>query len=617
MAASTASSATALRRTEPKVARPPARRAAVLTPRSDAGLASAEPEPLPIMAPRLQAELRPDGAAELALWGSGALAKLRFTPLGGPYVYGPNRVLAARGGVWVAQSAPAMLIRGARLRRMTPAARCAWWHTPSADAPRVTVEHRDGGRALTLPWGVVIAEERGPDLVVAVGATLSEAEGALRLGAEDIVAEGDAYAARCDQMPDADPLLRSMVVHGVHAALASIRRDPEGGFAGLAAGQAYSAPARTYYRDGYWTLQPLLTLAPEIVRDEIRLLADGVQPDGEAPSGVILSGPAQSQAWADFRRNPSRFPDRYREDHRRPGDWWSDHFDSPLFFILAIGDYVRVTGDMAEAERHWRLVRAIVERYLGFAGDGVLPLKPRNDRDWADNVYREGYVAYDLGLYVGALDVVAALGAERDPGLARKAKATAAAARKAIDAALWVEARQGYADYRAPDGFVEDHLALDSLTLARFGAISDDKARRHLAAMQASLESRNNPGQPYGDWGVLCAYPPFKRSGDLRAKTAFAYRYHNGSDWPYWDGVYAEERLRRGLGGARYALTRWWETCLAEGWAGAVEYFSPPFGRGSLLQGWSAMPAAVALRYGRATVDAGEPESGDTGERAT
>ena len=30
---------------------------------------------------------------------------------------------------------------------------------------------------------------------------------------------------------------------------------------------------------------------------------------------------------------------------------------------------------------------------------------------------------------------------------------------------------------------------------------------------------------------------------------------------------------------------------------GAVEYFSPPWGRGSLLQGWSSMPAAAALAY--------------------
>jgi len=58
------------------------------------------------------------------------------------------------------------------------------------------------------------------------------------------------------------------------------------------------------------------------------------------------------------------------------------------------------------------------------------------------------------------------------------------------------------------------------------------------------------------------------------------------------------------LGGVRYALTRWWEYCLEQGWAGPVEYFAPPFGRGSLLQGWSGMPAAVALKYGAEAVNA-------------
>ena len=91
---------------------------------------------------------------------------------------------------------------------------------------------------------------------------MDEAKGALALSNDEIIAEAEAYAARCDAVPEADPLMRSMVIQGVHAALSSIRQDDKGAFAGLAAGQAYSAPARTYYRDGYWTMQPLLTLAP-------------------------------------------------------------------------------------------------------------------------------------------------------------------------------------------------------------------------------------------------------------------------------------------------------------------------------------------------------------------
>ncbi|MDR3473965.1 MAG: glycogen debranching protein [Devosia sp.] len=572
--------------------------AAQMQPAADGRLSSVRAVLLPIMAPRLQADCDPDGVIELSVWGCGKLGKVRFEPLAGPFLYSPNQVVGTNGGVFVAQSAPAMLIRGRRVQRLFPARRCAWWHEVSRDAARPVVEQQGERRSIVLPWGAIVIEQRGDDLVLTAGESLAEAMSALRLSADQIVAEADAYIARCDLLPAADPLLRSMVVHGIHAALSSIRSDAEGKFAGLAAGQAYSAPARTYFRDGYWTLQPLLRLAPEAVREQLRLLAGGVQPDGEAPSGVILSGPAQSAAWRQFRDHP----DRYKEHHLRPEDWWSDHFDSPLFFILAVGDYVRETGDAAEAALHWATVVAITERYFGLAGPDGLPRKPRHDRDWADNVFREGLVAYDLGLWVGALDVVAELGASLDPALAERAVAAADAARGEIETQLWVEARQWFADFRTPDGFVEDHLMIDSLTLSRYGAVSAEKAVRLLRSVEATLESRNNTEQPYGDWGVLCAYPPYKRPGDVRAKSAFAFRYHNGSDWPYWDGVYAEERLRRGLGGARYALTRWWEMCLANGWAGAVEYYSPPFGRGSLLQGWSALPAAVAVKYGLAAL---------------
>ena len=570
----------------------------MLTPRADGGLVSASAVQLPIMAPRLQGDCWPDGRLDLSLWGVGTLGKIRFTPLPGPYVYGPNRIVAATGGVYVAQSAPALLIRGVRLTGTFPARRCAWWHEVSTDAARPRLSRTGDRRTVVLPWGAIVIGQRGDDLVLAVGASLDEAERAAKLDAATIIAEAAVYANSCDRMPEADPVLRSMVQHGVHAALSSIRRDEDGSFAGLAAGQAYSAPARTYFRDGYWTLQPLLTLAPDIVRDQIRLLAKGVQPDGEAPSGVILSGRAQSAAWEVYRKRP----DRLKDHHLRPDDWWSDHFDSPLFFVLAVGDYVRVTGDTAEAARHWPLVAAILDRYFALAGPDGLPLKPRQDRDWADNVFREGLVAYDLGLWVGALDVIADLGLALDPARAKAAARAAVLARQTIDGLLWTEARQGYADYRTPDGFIEDHLVIDSLTLARYDAVPAAKAVALLHSMERTLESRHNAAQPYGDWGVLCAYPPYKRVRDIRAKTAFAFRYHNGSDWPYWDGVYAEERFRRGLGGARYALTRWWEICLTEGWAGAVEYFSPPFGRGSLLQGWSAMPAAVALKYGLAAL---------------
>jgi len=564
-----------------------------LRPRSDGLLDAAQPVTVPFMAPRLQGTLSPDGRLDLALWAAGQLGSLRVAGLAGAGAVAPNRWETAGGGLHVAQSRPALLLRSARAGRFTPARRSAGWAEPQPTPP---VRREGSRRVVELGWGAVVIETRGDDTVIAAGADRGEAEAALALSAEAIVAEAAAHVARCDRLPAADPLLRSMVLQGTHAALSSIRRDEHGRFAGLAAGLAYSAPARSYFRDGYWTLQLLLAADPQAVADEIDLLAQGIRADGEAPSGVILSGPAQSAAWEALRQRRRRLAAAHR-----PGDWWSDHFDSPLFFVLAIGDYVRATGDTGPAERHAQKIAAVFERYAGLAeAVGGLPAKPRHDRDWADNVYREGEVAYDLGLWLDVLGVVVRLGGP----LAARAEALAGPARARLER-LWMG--DHYADWRRPDGSEEPHLALDSLTLLRADAAPADKALVVLERARTTLESRHNSVQRWGDWGMLCAFPPFARREDTRAKSAFAFRYHNGADWPWLDGLYARERLRRGLPGWRYPLTRWWETCLAQGWAGPVEYFSPPFGRGSLLQGWSGYPAAVALEFA-GTVLAGDPE---------
>ncbi|WP_333587797.1 hypothetical protein [Phenylobacterium sp.] len=541
------------------------------------------------MAPRLQGLWRADGRLSLALWGSGDLGRLRVAPPAGPLTYGPNMVEGRRGGLWAAQEAPALLVAGRIESRFAPARRPASWD--DAAYPPARVETQPGLTLVELPWGRLALRAQGEETVIAAGADEAELARALALNPAEIRRQARAHAAACDGLEGADPLLRSLVRQGLHAALSSIRHAPDGGFAGLAAGLAYSAPARTYFRDGYWTLQALLPLRPEVVEAEIDLLAAGVRPDGEAPSGVIVSGPAQSAAWEALRRARPQVG----RDSRRANEWWSDHFDSPLFFILAVDDLARVTGRTAAASRHWGIIAAIFRRYQALArSGGGLPLKPRHDRDWADNVYRAGAVAYDVGLWVGAADTVARLGATLEPALAAEARQAAAQARAAVHAALWAGA--WYADY-SRDGAAERHLTLDSLTLLRWNAVSETRARAVLAAAARRLETRANTDQPWGDWGVMCAFPPYGVRADLRAKSAFGFRYHNGADWPWLDGLYAGERLRRGLAGWRYPLTRWWETSLRNGWAGAVEYFSPPYAPGSPLQGWSSLPAAVAVAH--------------------
>ncbi|SKA12710.1 amylo-alpha-1,6-glucosidase [Consotaella salsifontis] len=559
-----------------------------LQPQGDGRLLAPKPVLLPFMAPRLQGDLYPDGQLRLSVWGAGHVATLRFALPGGTHFYSPNRAEWAGGGLCVAQSRPVLLIEGAPLRRAASSWRGAWW---SAAEPPQPAEIVEGRRILRTGWGVTIIEAEGNVVRVAAGDSLEEAEAGLAFSSEEIRAEAIAYASLCDAAPEADPIMRTMVSQSLHAGLSSIRRDSAGRFAGLAAGQSYSAPARTYYRDGYWTLQILLDREPEAVKGQIEILARGLQVDGEAPSGVILTGDAQSARWEVVRQNHAVVS----EEHLRPGDWWSDHFDSPLFFVLTLSDYTEATGDEEPLRRHWPMVETIYRRYRGFERNGVpLPYKPRNDRDWADNVYRHGYVAYDVGLWIGALDAIGRLGERIDAGLAEEARLAAEAARAVVDDEMLTGAGT-YADYGDKRDFREEHLTLDSLTLLRYRAVSPERAKIVLKAVRERLETRHNDRQPYGDWGVMCAWPPFARRRDTRQKTAFPYRYHNGSDWPYLTGLYAEQLIDHGLGEAEYALTRWWRTCLENGWCGAVEYFAPPWGRGSLLQGWSAMPAYVWL----------------------
>ena len=544
-----------------------------LTPRADGALLADSLPEVPFKNPRLQGELSADGELRLSVWGAGEAGRLRIEGFGGPFVVTPNRIEGANGaGLYLGPSAPAMVVRGSQ---------------------PVLLREAGEGRLRLTPVG--------DDWLIAIGADATESEAAARQTAETIIVESAGYVGRCDLLGGSDPLLRSLVMHGVHAARASVCRDASGAFAGLAAGFDYGSPPRTYYRDSYWTFPILLREAPDLVAGQIEILARQVQPTGEAPSGVVCSGP-----------HADEFERRRLEElamaavHWRPGDWWSDHFDSPLFFVLAIGDHANATGDLTLAKAHWPRLRAIFDRYRALQGFQGLPVKPRNDRDWADNVFRSGLVAYDLGLWVGALEALARMGGTLDPQFAGQARLEAEHARAAIDQALWLGG--WYADYVRLDGTTEPHAALDALMLLRFGAAPRERADAVLSACRERLESRRNSRQPYGDFGMLCVDPPFARADELRAKSAFPYRYHNGGDWPWLDGLYAGERLRRGLAGWRYPLTRWWASSLDNGWAGAVEHFSPGFGRGSLMQAWSSLPAAIALEH------QGEVLAGDADE---
>lgn len=387
-----------------------------------------------------------------------------------------------------------------------------------------------------------------------------------------------------------DPLLRSLVVAGLNDAISAFKTFA-GDFAGFLAGPDYAYPPRLYFRDGYWTVQALLALRPDLVRQHLLSLAQGVHADGECPSGVFVPG--------ILGRRPQR--------GTRPGnvlDWLPAHLDSPAFFVLLVWDYLRSTGDVGllhervppHNRRLWDLAVAAIGylRRCDGDGDGLLE-KPYRPNDWADNVRRSMWVTYDQALYGAALRAGAALALRMgETARAETYQQEADKARHALNRRLWLPDRGHYANYIRPD-YTEAHVSIDTLLALYFGLAEPHAIPAVLQAMRR-LQTRYNPDQIYGDWGVMSVFPFYGRRRDLFGKSANPYGYHNGADWPYWDGVYGAVLLAQEDDDWAYVLTRWWSYSLEQGWLTPVEYYSPAYPVGGMLQGWSAMPAAVLLR---------------------
>jgi len=261
-----------------------------------------------------------------------------------------------------------------------------------------------------------------------------------------------------------------------------------------------------------------------------------------------------------------------------------------------------VSGDFALLDERvhgvtlFQHAAACMNYLLGCDQDGdALFEKPHAANDWADNVLRDGLVTYDLALFYRALVCLAWLARQRgDSALADHYQAYAQQVRQGMNAKLWDETLGYYRNYQR-HGFAETNLSIDSLLTVLYGVANEQQAARSLEAAKRYLQTRNNPEQSYGDWGVMCCYPFYHDPADLFSISAQPYHYHNGADWPYWDGVYGLILLQRNDPDWRYVLTRWWEIALEQGVLTPFEYAAPPYPHGGLLQGWSAMPAVALL----------------------
>ncbi|MCS7285807.1 MAG: GH116 family glycosyl hydrolase [Anaerolineae bacterium] len=441
---------------------------------------------------------------------------------------------------------------------------------------RVPEEMLCTGKEVVLEYALEIPAGGKEEIVWSLGPTL---EGLNHWVRELESAQNYARWLQRVASSGSDPLTRSLIAAGLNTAL-SVFKELGEDFAGFTAGPEYFYPPRLYFRDGYWTAQVVLPWRPDLVKRHLFSLARGVHSDGRCPSGV--------------------FPPDLLGDLI---DWLPNHLDSPSFFVLLLADYLRFTEDwdilkapVGEGKHSLWILAQKALAYLSSQdhdGDGLLE-KPWKPNDWADNIRRSVWVTYDQALYVAALRAGAVIASRiGQEALANHYRAQAEKALEAMDRYLWIPEHGYYVNYLRPD-CVEMNFSIDTLIAIYFGLTDEEKSSSLLKAARR-LQTRFNEEQPFGDWGVMCVFPPYQHKRDLFGKSVYPYCYHNGADWPFWDGVYGAILLEQGDEDAWYVLTRWWKYGLERGWLTPVEYYSPPYPEGGKLQGWSSMPAAALL----------------------
>ncbi len=344
----------------------------------------------------------------------------------------------------------------------------------------------------------------------------------------------------------------------------------KGDYKGFMAGCRYLSPMRTYYRDSYFTVLPMYHSHSDKVKNQLITLAKGIKEDGSCPSAV-------------------------KSDYT---DFWGDHYDSPSFFAMMLYDYIRFSKDIAFADMtigdDTILEKAVkVIKHLSMYCDdtGLLYKEGRyNQRDWADEVNRYGYVAYDEILFARALFSIAQI-----YRLKNKEEQFAyymdwfKKVKNAINDILWSDELGYYVNFTNED-YTEDNLSIDTVFAAIFDIADEARSKTMLANMERMLETQNNGVDI--NFGSMCVYPFYKKIDAARNKSTQGFNYHNGANWPYLSAMYAYAKRKHGME-YKHLLTIPFTYNLNNGNYTMIEYFSPYCKDGSMLQAWSGAIAFV------------------------
>ncbi|MGE0033897.1 MAG: hypothetical protein AB7S45_08520, partial [Pseudothermotoga sp.] len=267
-------------------------------------------------------------------------------------------------------------------------------------------------------------------------------------------------------------LENALAIFSLHTALSNWK--DLGKAHAFAAGVNYSFPPRTYFRDSFWTCLSLLGVRADLVREQILALAGAVHDDG-CPSGVMFLTDEEKMLLAQLKKE---YPD-LAAGVKYENDWWSGHHDSGFLFVLLVSKYVEKTQDVSILKERIDsdTVLEKILKVLNYAENFVekdLFKKPHDCLDWADNVFRDGFVSYDAALHAAALREASKLLKmmnKREQGEFWESRYLST--RKKFNELLFDQRKGYFVDFIG--SYVEDHLALDTVVSIIFDVADEDK----------------------------------------------------------------------------------------------------------------------------------------------
>jgi glycogen debranching enzyme len=231
-------------------------------------------------------------------------------------------------------------------------------------------------------------------------------------------------------------------------------------------------------------------------------------------------------------------------------DWWNDyhygynHADTTPWYLVAMGDYVRTSGDVAFLRQSWGSVKQAYAWCLSkdSDGDGLMDLKGAGlgalEFGKLVGIYAD---VYTCGVWVQAVKEMAWMASlVGDQEAARAAALQLAKAQPQLEKKFWME-REEYYSYGATERGEQVHeMTPWSGTAMMFGLL--DEART------AKSMERFNSADLCTDWGVRS----LARSSALFEPT----NYNYGAVWPFIASFFTTAQFRHHYAASGYQILR-------------------------------------------------------------